>query len=350
MGCRELPQEIIMILGNNLRRFYSSIYVDKENKLNNILGERFESTQGSIFISYEENKMYSDSEFSIYFSMLKKTTPKKEREGKVFFLKNKKDGVIYLLSNQNKDFLKKVVAPFFYKEYPNLFHITYSSKELKEGLKYTEDFLDINLFSERFSEKRIYGRKAETRVEYKQGEHPPFDLVFKKAREEGLWIDWIKVLSDHEKQPYKFSLSRNGRFRFISGDIVHFLCILERFGEMGLKKHELLSNREIREDEEPKPLLIKYHRDIFDDKKNREGLIETFEDYTRCSYSVIHKGNPHIYMYVSDRMDNSSYSIRNVGNSKLMITPQTSSSPAAFNRLIGFLNSNFMDPFEIEGI
>lgn len=348
MQYRRPPRSMIMTLGQNLRSFYSSIYIDVEERLENLLEESSSSgTMSKITSEYKE--IESKSSFSLYTSDLTKEVPGYDtvKEGQVFFLKNEEDSLIYVFANRNKKFLRSVVFPFFYDEYPDIFHLTYASRELRDVLHYIEDFLGTKLFSERASAKRIFGEDAETRVEYKQGEHPPFKLVFDKAREDELWIDWIRVRTE-EDLSYNFSLSREGRFRFISGNISKFMRILQKFGEIGLEKHKLLSNREIREDKEPKPLLLKYKSEVFSEKKHRKGLIETFSDYKRCSYSVIHKGNPHVYMYVSDKMDDSSYSIRNVGNSKLMITPQTSSSSAAFMRLIDFLSGNFMEPSEVE--
>lgn len=339
---------MIMILGKNLRSFYTSIYIDQNDKLRQILGEDFKSEIGTKFTS-QYKEIESGDNFSLYCAGLSKKARgyDTKKEGDVFFLKNEKNGLVYVFTNQNKEFLRTVVAPFFHHEYPDIFHFIYSSRELRNVLHFIEDFLHTTLFSERVSEKRIYGEQAETRVEYKQGDYPPFRLIFEKAKEEKLWVDWIKIRTEEELS-YKFSLCREGRFRFISGDISDFIQILQKFGEIGLEKNELLSNREIKENEEPQPLVLKYNQDIFSEKEEREGLIETFSGYKRCSYSVLHEGNPHIYMYVSDKMDQSSYSIRNVSNSELMISPQTSSSSGSLMRLIDFLSSDFMDPFEIE--
>lgn len=349
MDYQKPPRSIVVTLGENLREFYSSIHLDRKDRLESLLKEY--SSKGlypNFYNEYEKN--ISTNRFDLYTSKLVKSSIRRhggEKEGRVFFLKDKEHGLIYAFTNRDKKFLNRVISPFLNEEFPKIFRLTYSSNELHEVLQFAEEYLGTDLYSVRSSSKRIFGKNAQTRVEYEKGEHPPFELVFEKAREEELWIDWIRVHTESEPS-YSFSLSREGRFRFIRGSIVGFIHLLQYLGEIGLKKEELLSDREIREEEDPKPLLLKYGPNVFSEKDNREKLIDTFSKYKRCSYSIVHSGNPHIYMYISDRMDNSSYSIRSVGNSKIMITPQTSSSSAALMRLIDFLTGNFMEPEEIE--
>lgn len=57
----------------------------------------------------------------------------------------------------------------------------------------------------------------------------------------------------------------------------------------------------------------------------------------------MHSGNPHVYLSILDRNDNSSFSVRTYGEDSLLLIPQIKTSSLSLMRFSEFLVSSFYE-------
>jgi len=150
---------------------------------------------------------------------------------------------------------------------------------------------------------------------------------------------------DYHKQ-IQFSISRKGELSFNRGPFDnYFSYILAPIVEMSKERKKQFQGRSRRDqpDKKPKPLLVDFKKEIFDQEDTRHQFIKLLNKYKRCNYSVVHAGNPHIYVTIIDREDNSSFSIRTLGSNSLLLIPQVKTSALSLMRFSEFLVTSFYE-------
>lgn len=223
------------------------------------------------------------------------------------------------------------------------------SSEIRRILAQFEKRMGVSLLHKRSVKRSIFGAMPKTSVEWdrnaKNREYQSIADAFEAARANGLLIDSLRAFTI-EGGSLDVAVSRRGAVTVHAGDfgsIYDHILTPIMSGAARRKRHFSHRSRSERSDKNPKPLLIKYDRDMFRDKDNRDRFCDLPDSYTHCNYSIVHAGNPHIYISIVDRIDNSSLAIRSIGDDSLAIIPQIRTSEASLMRITAFLSSAFWE-------
>jgi len=254
---------------------------------------------------------------------------------------------VYLITGQSTEFLNDGLLYLTQKMYPELMTAYITSEEIYKILESFSKAAEVELFYTKFVAKKMFG-KPSTDISFatkrEPKEYDPYTEAYKKARSQGLWIDTIKVFS--KSAPIKFSIYRNGVFKYYCGTFETYYNLLlseiSRFHAQRLKRFENRGRRD-QPKRQPNPLLMKFDSNVFEDVAIRKQLIGVIGDYDHCSYSVLYGGNPHVYLSIVDRIDNSSFSLRTYGPDSIVIVPQVKSTKAALMRFSKHLLNNFRE-------
>ncbi len=253
--------------------------------------------------------------------------------------------ILYVFCNEKIRFIKRGINVFMLRcLYPSLSKVYLTSKDIRKVLEFvTRGKYFKEILCDRSSGKQMLKEKPTSIVSF-ESKAIPYERVFQIAAAQNSWVQWIRLRGEeHNNRKISFSISRDGEFAFRSAGIAWAVDILEVSASIGRGYSDFFKDREIKPNREPMPIAITYDDEIFGDIENRERLAEVISKYEISSFAIIHNGNPHVYFFVSDRLDNSSFSIQNIGNSRIMITPLYRSSPSALYRLVDFLVENFRE-------
>ena len=223
------------------------------------------------------------------------------------------------------------------------------SAKIKSILAEFENNAGVSLKHKKSVKKRTIGAMPKTSLEWdrtaKNRRYDKIKDVFADAEEKDLVIESLRTFADGDGG-LDVTVSRKGLITIYIGSIENIYDnILRPIMDNGLDLRSRFSHRSRieRPDKKPKPLLIKYKRDVFADDGAMDRFCELVDDYPHCNYAIVHAGNPHLYISIVDRMDNSSIAIRSVGNDALAIIPQIRTSEASLLRITGFLASAFYE-------
>lgn len=335
-----------MILNNyfrNKRTIKSKCYICKPDF--HILIRNYARFFPEYVIESVEQTKFEDYFYGVY----KVEESDSENELGVFHvLQNSNE--LYLMTSDSADFFEKTLNRIFKLISSEMIPVYIHSNEIFEILNNFEKIKKVDLFVKRVVNKRIFGLSPRTGIvfeTYKEGRiYPNFKEAFAFAKENDMWIDRIKIsgYQTNPNQEFEFSLSRKGEISINHGFIeTYFTNVLSQIMEYGKERLEQFRGRSRRDqpDKKPKPLLVKFGKNVFESMDNRRDFIDILEKYPNCNYSVVHNGNPHVYLSVLDRMDNSSFSVRTLGNDDLLLVPQIKTSPVALMRFSEFLITSF---------
>lgn len=254
---------------------------------------------------------------------------------------------VYLITGQPTRFVRDGLFYLAHKMYPELIMPYITSEEIHQILNASSKAFETELFYTKFVAKKMFGR-AFTDISFATKREPKaydaYTEAFKNARNRGLWIDAIRVFS--KKARIDFSISRSGLLKYYRGAFeTYHNFVLSRIWEFYAQRLKRFENRGRRDQpgKEPNPLLIKFDSNVFEDVAVRKQLINIIGNYDFCSYSVIYGGNPHVYVGIVDRVDNSSFSLRTYGPDSIVIVPQVKSTKAALMRFSKHLLDNFRE-------
>lgn len=167
--------------------------------------------------------------------------------------------------------------------------------------------------------------------------------AFADAKKGGRVVESIRAFADTDGGP-DVTVSRRGLVTVHGGDIGGIYdAVLRPIIGGGIGRRDRFSgrSRSERPDREPMPLLVRYEKPVFADGGEMERFRGLFDGYPDCNYAVVHAGNPHVYISIVDRTDDSSLAVRSVGDSALAIIPQIRTTGASLMRLTEFLASEF---------
>jgi hypothetical protein len=249
---------------------------------------------------------------------------------------------VFLMSKAPSKFFKWRLLPFAWTLYPELIRVYATSLDLFQVLSSYQKLQGESLFCSSVVMKRLFGEKF-TDVHF--GSDKPFEEVFRIASTRGSWVDYIQVY-DEGKKHVVLSVSRDGRVSVRRGSFQKiFEAILLPLTEQANKKYAFMNHRERQNQPQNQinPFLITYDESLFDKRDVINRLRTVIETYTYCYYTVVHSGNPYLYMMISDTLDNSAFSLRTSGDRSLMIVPQVRTTPDSLIRFHRFLSEQFRE-------
>lgn len=293
-------------------------------------------------VKIESKKVHEESKFTLWNCAMKRTMARGKVEGN--FLVLQVDYFIFVITQSNPSFLREGVMYLSRMLYPNLMISYITAEEIFEILQHFSKARKTELLYSKYVAKKMFGRPF-TSLGYaaKKEKNFPFTEAFSKARNLGLWIDSIRVFSEDDSK-IDFRLSRGGLLTYYRGTFEgYYNDVLEPVQEYSIKRMKIFEKKGRREnpDKEPQPLLINFDSKVFEDAFIRKELVNVIASYDFCNYSVIHSGNPHVYINIVDRVDNSAFSLRTYGSDSLVIVPEVKATQASLMRF----SKHIMDKF-----
>jgi len=334
----EIPLSQRLIINNyslsTLRRSYGSVKIFSllsEFRFDDVLEKKIEELD-KIKAKYSE--ISHEQGFVLWSFNLSRKIRSHVIEGDFYVLQKQKQ--IYLITGEPSRYVDRCVLYLISKMYPDILIGYLTSEEIYNLLNYFSSRIKKALLTKKYIAKRMFGEKKETDVRFKSEN---FVATFKKVKKDNLWIDNIRVSSDK----FDFRIGRNGILQYYRGVFDEYYSLLQKWSETCLMKYRMFDRRGRQENPERKvrPLIIEFNERMFDDIAIRKKFVETIGKYPFCSYSVVHGDNPHIYLTLLDRLDNSSFSIRTFDSNSLLLIPQIKATKAALMRFSNHLIENF---------
>ncbi len=343
-----LPPDLALILNsycNDQRAVKVQCMLTEENFDEKITSEQQNWPIYKVIKKHESSsKEFSHNIYAI------KDIDKKEELG-IFHSIQIKDE-LYILSGDKAKFFTELLLRLLSRMYPDVISAFVHSHDIFELLEKFEKVMNIELNHKGAVKKQIFGFSPRTEVEYeisKEGrEYHNFREAFREAQENDLWIDSIKVFQkNYSSRPrIQFTISRRGLITINRGTFDTFFAnLLHPIAEKSKKRREQFKGRSRSEqtDKKPKPLIVQFGKNVFKETETRKEFSRILEKYPHCNYSIIHSGNPHVYLSVLDRNDNSSFSVRTFGDDSLLLIPQIRTSATSLMRFSEFLVTAFYE-------
>jgi hypothetical protein len=259
-----------------------------------------------------------------------------------FYALQKKPFLIFVTGERNL-FFSKVLLPLSRAMFPTAMRTFVTSEDLFQFLDEFSKGMEIELRYTEFVSRKMFGRAFSDRRHEKRIDPTKYELfpvAFRRTREQEGRVDRIRVFGNG----YDFSLSRNGIVKIYKGDFESFyryfaLEFVER-AIRGWKVFEKRSRTELPQ-KEVRPILLKFDSNVFEDVSVRKELVNVISAYSNCEFSVIHEGNPYVYLAILDRLDNSSFTIRTYNTDSLMVIPQIRTTKPSLVRFSKYLLDKF---------
>jgi hypothetical protein len=252
---------------------------------------------------------------------------------------------LYFITGERNLFFRKVMLRIASKLFPNAMRTYVTSEDLLSLLKNFSASKEVTLRYTEFVSKRMFG-KAFTDLRHDkrldQRKYELFSEAFRKAEEQGGRIDRIRVFGDS----YSFSISRSGVLKIYSGDFTdfyqYFVCPI---GEIAVRRWKIFEKRSRNQlpEKKVKPIIVSFDTDVFEETNERKQFIQVLGEYAHCEYSVIHEGNPHVYVVMLDKLDNSSFTVRTYDANSLLLIPQIRTTSASLVRFSKHLLDKFQE-------
>jgi hypothetical protein len=259
------------------------------------------------------------------------------------FLALQKDRCVFLITGFSSLFLSCCLMYTAKQLYPDIIIAYVTTDEINKILGGFSVAKNTSLYYSKYVAKKVFGKRY-TSLSYGR---EPYTEAFKKVQESRprLWIDSIRVFSEN-KDDIDFRITRQGTLTYYKGSFQeYYQHVLTKIGSYCGNRLKLFEKRGRRETEEKevRPLLLQYDSKVFEETKARKQLIDVIAKYNYCNFSVIHNGNPHIYLSIVDRIDNSTFSLRTYGPDSLVIAPQVKTSQASLMRFSKHLQDKFQE-------
>ncbi|MGO9644350.1 MAG: hypothetical protein ACLPY5_06335 [Candidatus Bathyarchaeia archaeon] len=261
-----------------------------------------------------------------------------------FYALQTPEGYVFIMSKIPTETFKWHLLPFFASLYPDLTRLYLSSDEIRFALTRLEEQIGQPLFYRSVVMKRLFGVKERfTDVHFSRRDRP-VEEAFRTAAMRGSWIDYIQV-SDADRKQIGLSVTRRGtasvrrgRFGLVYDSILAPMCA------KGRQRYAFMDNRERQAiPRKVNPFIIRYDETLFDKPEVIGRLRQILESYKHCYYTVVHSGNPYLYMMITDTLDNSAFSIRTLRENTLMIVPQVRATADSLMRFYRFMSAEFRE-------
>lgn len=268
----------------------------------------------------------------------------------VFFLVTLQDtpGSYVAITLEDSNFFKRGLLGFLEGLYPHISFTFLSHKKYKEMLLATIKKGNLNkVWINRASVKFRFQSQDDNRRKMSAVIWPSMTL------EEA--FDWVQEnnsffyslnLRVELNYGYEYSVSYTRRgilttgrqfklfYEFLALPICELVSSNRKF--FGHRGREDTANREV------KPLMIDFPFEPFRDKNENHRFIESVEQLSNASVSVIH-GNPYIHLSVVDYCDGSTYDLWVLSAGRLILTPQLTGTVESIGRIVSHIFDTFAE-------
>jgi hypothetical protein len=252
-----------------------------------------------------------------------------------------------LISNYRKIDHKKVSNWIYRRLFPYVNRAFLTSHEMRNILQEMSEVGNFDLRMRMDYSKTKDMKKGSLNFYYEQDkkeELPSVDQIFHEKTKIRTFMRMMKIVTvDGE---IEFTFSGEGHMGIYEGtfDVIFDYIVVPTI-DIARKRLKNLSGRSMseRDDKIALPIKINFYSPTFDTKEKISFFLKKVGEYRRCFYSIVHEGNPYLFMYVIDRYDYSSLSLLSEGESSLVITPQIRTSADSMMRFTQYILDCFQD-------
>ena len=262
-----------------------------------------------------------------------------------YIIISKEDRFILTIGYFSSENFKRIEA-FLESFFPKISYTFLSQNEIKKMIfaliKKKNYSLEYKMII--YRKKAIDDIKPRKAVDYIVG-----DLKSKilELENEHKFIDAIELVASviNENDIFHFSYNRINKITWIKGKIDEYINILNSIYKIVIEKFDYLDKRERKDtsNNDTKPFILKFNESIFSTKEKISSFIDSFKKFPKCTYAVMHSGNPYLHLMMRDIKDNSSYTLKTVSYKHLMICPQIISSNSSLIRILDFISNNIFE-------
>jgi len=248
------------------------------------------------------------------------------------------------LSSKN---LKRIEA-FFESFFPKISNTFLTQNEIKQMIySLIKNYYSVEYKMITYSQKAIDGKIPRKAVDYILGDLKTKILELENEHKSIYTIELL-IFETEENNIFHFRYNRMNKLIWYKGKADEFINILNIIYNKIIEKFDYLDKRERKDtsNNDTKPFILKFNESIFSTKEKISFFIESFKNFPKCTYAVMHSGNPYLHMMMRDIKDNSSYTLKTVNHRDLMICPQIISSNSSLIRILDFI-SNYIFEYEI---
>lgn len=235
--------------------------------------------------------------------------------------------------------------------FPEISQFYLTRIEFIQLIKKYENQYQYNLVSSNYTLKRSKssgeGEKRRTTITYTTKTN--LGDIFDEADAKNMWISTLQIYgtkkrSDGFVEIVKLGFGNNTKMNIKRGYAIKTLEFFQTEIEtVAIQRYKLLRNRSRSKTTEHqiKPLILEFEENVFESKDKIDEFLETIVKYKNSQYSIIHSGNPHLFMTISDTKDSSTLNIKSVGLNLAVIIPQIRTSASSLLRFISFIIKNY---------
>ncbi|NMC60419.1 MAG: hypothetical protein GYA51_13700 [Candidatus Methanofastidiosa archaeon] len=299
-----------------------------------------------------------NSHSSPVFNIMYKVGEKREYEnGIISLLPTSFNSISHIVTISTSYFWNNVVRKFVKRLYPYAMPVFFRQNEIENALKNLEGGLgslyririaDVTAKEGRYHNNSNQQKKYDTQRWWID---LPILEVFNQAKERGQWFSGLRfIIQKRVEKSNRFVSISSGRihkFGEISFDYfypeVNKLLIhelenqannrLQTFEGRGLRERNYLA---------ASPIQITFDSEVFSDIEEIRRFGSVVKDYPNSTKVVFHS-NPYYHASIADFLDGSSFEVWILSSSNIILIPQAKSSAQAFERLVGYIYSNFSE-------
>ena len=261
-----------------------------------------------------------------------------------YIILSEKDRFILAIGYLSSKDLKRIEA-FLESFFPEISNTFLTQNEIKQMIyNLIEKYYSVEYKMITYSKKAIDGKIPRKAVDYILGDLKTKILELENEHKSIYTIE-LFIFEIEENNIFHFRYNRMNKIIWYKGKADEFINILNIIYNKIIEKFDYLDKRERKDtsNNDTKPFILKFNESIFSTKEKISFFIESFKNFPKCTYAVMHSGNPYLHLMMRDIKDNSSYTLKTISHKDLMICPQIISSNSSLIRILDFISNNIFE-------
>lgn len=275
-----------------------------------------------------------------------KLAPGRREGGKAFIWEEKKQGIVYLLSCEERENFERLSSKIERYLSPRLSRIFLRTSEIRSALnRLTEDSKNLTLRVREYTSRSLIDdpgshKRVRTNREWTDEDHRS---VFEKLSEQREWVSALR-LDVCGQSLASGKIRRDSTFSCAHGFKYFFRTVVASIRDAVVRSRDFMGKRD--QQSHPKgfarALQIEYEQPVFSDKRQNGRLVQTLKGLRNSALSVFHP-NPYLHASLIDYTDGSSYEIWVTTPTSILIVPKRKATTGSIERVCDFICDKFQE-------
>ncbi len=276
----------------------------------------------------------------------RRLAPEERKGAKAFIWEEKKKGIIYLLSCEDRENFERLSSKIERYLSPRLSKIFLRTSEIRSALnRLTENSKSLTLRVREYTSRSLIDdpgshKRVRTNREWTDEDHRS---VFEKLSEQREWISALR-LDVCGQSLASGKIRRDSTFSCARGFKYFFRTVVSTVKDAVVRSRDFLGKRD--QQSHPKrfarALKIEYDQPVFSDKRQNGRLVQTLKGLRNSALSVFHP-NPYLHASLIDYADGSSYEIWVTTQNSILIVPKRKATTGSIERVCDFICDKFQE-------